>query len=122
MLGRCLGAVTIVFPLLFAIIFFGVQVSLEVLHIGDLTVIPGTLESFAIDGAEALDLNMYFDDRYRNMNPIHCFAIDGASDYHDEACLVKLDNVYALPVFNHFGEYEFVTGQYSGDFPIKCDW
>ena len=64
-------------------------------------------------------LNKYFDDRFGTMEPIFCFVAEGLDgDLTNEACMVKISEVYAFPVMNHFGEYSFD----NGEFPKKCDW
>ena len=90
---------------------------MEVLRIHDLTLIPNTTESIET-AEEQMVLDMYFDDRYGNMEPIFCFTVQGLDVGPSEACVVKIDEAFALPILNHFGEYEFD----SGSLPIKCDW
>lgn len=57
-------------------------------------------------------MHKYFDDRWENMNLIYCFEVS-----NEEACVVKLNDVYALPVLNHYGSVG--TGE---GLPDKCDW
>lgn len=78
--------------------------------------IPGTEE--AINSAAGTGyMNKYFDDRYGNMIPVYCFEVEEGG-VHKEACVIKIDEAFALPIMNHFGEYDFD----SNDFPKKCDW
>ena len=79
--------------------------------------IPGTEEAIVTDAGTGY-IHQYFDDRYGNMIPVYCFEVNEGENEHKEACVIKIDEAYALPIMNHFGEYDFD----SADFPKKCDW
>ena len=88
-----------------------VQVGQHVLRISSLSEVPGT-ESVIETISGPVTMHKYFDDRWENMNLIYCFEVSG-----EEACVVKLNDVYALPVLNHYGSVG--TGE---SLPDKCDW
>lgn len=91
------------------------QVGMQILNVSSLTKIPNTSDPLITPLGDWIDINMYFDNRYGNMQPIFCFTVDVNND---EACVVKIDQAYALPIMNHFGEYDFN----STAFPKQCDW
>lgn len=87
---------------------------MHVLTRHSLTKIPNTTQTIDTTFG-SVDIDMYFDNRYSNMAPIFCFVVDIDEN---EACVVKIDNAYALPIMNHYGVYDFDTQA----FPTKCDW
>lgn len=81
------------------------------LRISSLSKVPGT-ETIALTGNGPVVMHKYFDDRWESMNLIYCFEVAG-----EEACVIKLNDVYALPVLNHYGNDGSGIGR-----PVKCDW
>lgn len=72
-----------------------------------------------LNGA-TLSMGRYFDDRYPHMEPIHCSVLsgNGTKPLSKEFCLLQMGDTYAYPLFNHFGDYEFI----DSEFPVLCDW
>ena len=50
---------------------------------------------------------------------VYCFEYSTLDGTVHPACLIKLGNIYAFPIFNHWGEYVFDT---ANNQPTKCDW
>ena len=81
------------------------------LRIDSLTLVPDT-EEVIITNQGTVVVNKHFDNRWENMDLIYCFTLG-----IDEACVVKLNDVFALPVINHYGSVPTDSGQ-----PKKCNW
>jgi hypothetical protein len=92
-------------------------VAMRILTIESLSKITNTTEY--VDSTRGrIEISSYFDNRYGNMSPLFCFVIETDNGESNDVCLIKIDNAYALPIMNHYGDYAD-DGVWESN---KCDW
>lgn len=95
---------------------------MKVVSLKDLSEIPNTQNVITAPSGATVNMSKYFDDRWENMDPVYCFAL---SPQLGNACVIKVNDVYAMPLFNHYGEFfdnTTVDDDAADSGPYLCDW
>jgi hypothetical protein len=85
---------------------------MQVLPIDGLIKVKNTKEIVTEYGGETVTLTKYFDDRWDNMDLMYCLTVNGI-----EACVIKIDNIFGLPIITHYGTDPDNDGVYR-----QCTW
>jgi hypothetical protein len=74
------------------------------------------LEFVSADGnVNTIDVSLYTDPRYQFMEPVYCGVMFGS-----EHCLLIVDDMFGVPIMNHFGSYDW---EQQGTTGVKrCEW